>query len=186
MKILETDRLLLRTWRDDDLEPFFAINQDPQVMEFFPSLQDLETTQRLITRSKEHLKAHSYSLYACERKDIRAFIGFIGLMTPHFDAHFTPAIEIGWRLASSAWGKGFATEGARAILEDGFQRLELSEIVSFTAKQNQKSIRVMEKIGLKHDAKDDFDHPKLEEGHPLRRHVLYRLSKERYFKRGER
>ena len=180
MKILETDRLILRTWSDDDLQPMLAINQDPKVMEYFPGLQDLETTKNFITKVNDHFNKYGYSLYACERKDTNEFIGFIGLLIADFKAHFTPAIEIGWRLSSKHWGQGFATEGAKAALDYAFRELKISEIVSFTTAGNAKSIRVMEKIGLQHNVNDAFDHPKLDDTSPLKRHVLYRLSREKY------
>lgn len=181
--IIETDRLVLRDWGSSDLEKMAAINQDPKVMEYFPSLQDLITTKNFIKKIKNHLKNQGYSLYACERKDNKEFIGFIGLLLADFEAPFTPATEIGWRLSSNSWGRGFATEGARAVLDYGFKKLKLNEIVSFAAKNNKKSIRVMEKIGLKHNDKDDFNHPKLSNDSPLKHHVLYRLRREEYLKK---
>jgi len=184
-KIIETDRLILRTWTDSDLQPMFAINQDPKVMEYFPGLQDLETTKNFIAKVNNHFEKHGYSLYACVRKDSNEFIGFIGLLIADFEAHFTPATEIGWRLSSKHWGQGFATEGAKAVLDYAFRELKIPEIVSFTAEGNAKSIKVMQKIGLRHNANDDFDHPKLDDTSPLKRHVLYRLSNEQYSDRGK-
>lgn len=180
MKILETDRLILRTWVDEDLESMLAINQDPKVMEYFPSLQDLEMTKNFIDKVNVHFENHGYSLYATVRKDTGEFIGFIGLFTPEFESHFTPAIEIGWRLSSNHWGQGFATEGAKAVLDYAFRELKIPEIVSFTAASNAKSIRVMQKIGLKHNEADDFYHPKLDDTSLLKRHVLYRLTRTQY------
>jgi 3-dehydroquinate dehydratase/shikimate dehydrogenase len=119
-------------------------------------------------------------LWAVSIPDVADFVGFIGLAEPSFNAHFTPAVEVGWRLAFDHWGKGYATEGAKAALEYGFETLNLNEIVSFTAIQNMRSRRIMEKIGMQHDPKDDFDHPKLPEGHPLRRHVLYRMNQQQW------
>ena len=182
MKILETDRLILRTWNDDDLQPMLAINQDPKVMEYFPSLQDVDMTKNFIDKVNAHFKNHGYSLYAAVRKDTNEFIGFIGLLIAEFESHFTPATEIGWRLSSSHWGQGFATEGAKAVLGYAFRELKIPEIVSFTAAGNAKSIRVMQKIGLQHNEVDDFDHPKLDDTSPLKRHVLYRLTKENYLR----
>ena len=180
MKILETDRLLLRTWDDHDLQPMLAINQDPKVMEYFPELQNLEATKKLIIRINNHFEKYGYTVYATERKDSSECIGFIGLFTPEFESHFTPTTEIGWRLSSKHWGQGFATEGAQAVLDYAFKELKIPEIVSFTAAGNAKSIRVMEKIGLQHNENDDFDHPKLDDDSPLKRHVLYRLRREKY------
>jgi len=180
MKILETDRLILRTWVDEDLEQMLAINQDPKVMEYFPSLQDLEMTKNFIDKVNAHFENHGYSLYATVRKDTGEFIGFIGLFTPEFESHFTPAIEIGWRLSSNHWGQSFATEGAKAVLDYAFRELKIPEIVSFSATGNAKSIRVMQKIGLKHNEADDFYHPKLDDTSLLKRHVLYRLTRTQY------
>ena len=175
MKILETERLILRTWVDADLKPMFDINQDPKVMEYFPNLQNLETTNKFITKMNNHFNTHGYSLYACVRKDNNEFIGFTGLLIVDFKTHFIPATEIGWRLSSKHWGQGFAIEGAKAVLDYAFSELKIPEIVSFTAIGNTKSIRVMEKIGLHHKTDDDFDHPKLDDSSPLKKHVLYRL-----------
>jgi len=178
--IIETNRLILRTWKNSDLKPMLSINQDPKVMEYFPGLQDLETTKNLILKINSHFKKHGYTLYATEIKNSGEFIGFIGLFTPGFESHFTPATEIGWRLSSKHWGQGFATEGAKAALDYAFRELKILEIVSFTSVDNTKSIRVMQKIGLQHTIDDNFDHPKLEEDSPLKQHVLYRLSREKY------
>ena len=175
MIILETERLILRTWQDCDIDPMAAINCDPKVCEFVPKLNHLETVSR-IEHWMEHYAEHGFSLYAVELKSTGAFIGFLGLMIPAFDAHFTPAIEIGWRLASAHWNQGYATEGAKAVLAYAFDTLKLNEVVAFTAVNNKASRRVMEKIGMQHNPADDFAHPNLAEGHPLRPHVLYRLS----------
>ena len=172
--------MILRTWHDEDLQPMLAINQDPKVMEYFPSLQELEMTKNFIAKVNAHFENHGYSLYATVRKDTNEFIGFIGLLMADFESHFTPATEIGWRLSSKHWGKGFATEGAKAVLDYAFRELKIPEIVSFTTAGNAQSIRVMQKIGLQHNESDDFDHPKLDDESPLKRHVLYRLSREKY------
>jgi len=180
--IIETERLILRTWKKEDTDPYFQINQDPKVIEYFPGLQDRETTKNFITKVNNHFDKHGYSLYATVRKDTNEFIGFIGLLIADFEAHFTQATEIGWRLSSKRWGKGFATEGAKAVLDYAFKELEIPEIVSFTAEGNAKSIKVMQKIGLQHNAGNDFDHPKLDDASPLKRHVLYRLTREDYLR----
>lgn len=180
MIVLETKQLILRTWRDDDLEPMTAINQDPKVMEYFPSRQDMEATQSFIGRVTKHQEQHRFSLYAVELKTTGEMIGFVGLMTVPFTAHFTPAIEIGWRLASGYWNRGYATEAAKTVLHDAFTRLNLSEVVSFTAQGNAASRRIMEKIGLQHNSEDNFKHPKLDEASPLCQHVLYRITKHDY------
>jgi RimJ/RimL family protein N-acetyltransferase len=175
--MLETERLLLRDWRSQDREPFARMNADPRVMEFFPATLPAAETDAGLERVRAHLARHGFGWWAAELKESGAFIGFIGLAVPYFEAHFTPCVEIGWRLAAEYWGRGLATEGARAALRYGFEELGLSEIVSFTTVTNVKSRRVMEKLGMTHDPADDFDHPRIPEGHPLRRHVLYRRNK---------
>lgn len=177
MEILKTKRLVLRPWKEEDLVPFAALNADPRVMEYFPSTLSRKESDDLAKQISTASEKQGWGLWAVSIPLVADFIGFIGLAKPSFDAHFTPAVEIGWRLAFDYWGKGYATEGAKAALAYGFETLHLPEIVSFTAVQNSRSRHVMEKIGMDHDPKDDFDHPKLPEGHPLRRHVLYRISK---------
>ncbi len=181
MRILETKRLILRTWEACDIDTMFAVDCDPKVREYLPGVATLEATAINIQRFIKHQQDLGYSLYAVELKSTYEMIGFLGLMTPSFDAHFTPAIEIGWRLASSHWNQGYATEGAKAVLLYAFTELGLDEVVSFTAVNNIASRKVMEKIGLKHNSTDDFDHPKLANDSPLLRHVLYRLIKSNFF-----
>ncbi len=144
-------------------------------MEFFPKRLTREESDAMIDRIEDHFRSKGFGLYAAELRDDGRFIGYIGLHTPTFEAHFTPCVEIGWRLASDVWGQGLATEGARAVVRHAFEKLKLNEIVSFTVPANQRSVRVMDKIGMTRDAADDFEHPSLPAGHPLRRHVLYRL-----------
>lgn len=168
---METERLLLRQWRDDDLAPFAALNADPEVMEHFPAPLTPEQAAELVGRHQALLGAGEPGLFATEVKATGEFIGFVGLAVPRFEASFTPCVEIGWRLARSAWGHGYASEAARAVLDHGFNTLVLNEIVSFTAAGNQRSRAVMERIGM--TFVEEFDHPNLEPGHPLRRHVLY-------------
>ena len=175
--ILETERLLLRPWRDDDLEPFAALNADPRVMEHFPSLLDRAQSDAAAGRVRAHFEEHGFGLWAVEVPDTCSFVGFVGLAVPRFEAPFTPCVEIGWRLAHEHWGRGYAPEGARAALRFGFEPLGLEEIVSMTVPANVRSQRVMEKIGMTRDGQGDFDHPLIPEGDPLRRHVLYRLSR---------
>jgi ribosomal-protein-alanine N-acetyltransferase len=174
-----TERLLLRRWRDEDRLPFSKINADPRVMEFMPALLSPEESDALIARIEGHFDANGFGLFAIELLESKSLIGFVGLFVPSFDAHFRLAVEIGWRLAADQWGRGLACEGARAVLRQGFNKLGLDRVVSFTVPANLRSRRVMEKIGMTHNPTDDFDHPKLPEGHPLRRHVLYRLSSPR-------
>lgn len=182
MKPLETDHLILRSWTESDLLPMVAINQDPKVCEYFPEIGNRDTTIALIDRIIKHDEENGFSLYAVEIKATQEMIGFLGLMTPSFEAHFTPAVEIGWRLSSRHWNKGYATEGAKAVLEHAFTDLNLEEVVSFTVVNNQPSRRVMEKIGMKRNPNDDFEHPKLSKDSPLKWHVLYRISKNNWNK----
>jgi RimJ/RimL family protein N-acetyltransferase len=183
---IRTERLLLRGWRDADLAPFAALNADPEVMEHFPSPLSREESDGFVGRAIEGWAANGFGLWAVERTDDGAFLGFTGLTRPRFDAPFTPAVEVGWRFARFTWGQGFATEAAAASLAFGFEVLRLDEIVSFTSPANVRSWRVMERLGMAHDPADDFDHPRLPEGHPLRRHVLYRLRREAWEQRRER
>lgn len=171
-----TERLVLREWRDNDFPAFADLNADPRVMERLPKTLTRTESDQFASRIRAHFDEHGFGLWAVEVPDVAPFIGFVGLAVPRFDAHFTPCVEVGWRIAFSYWNKGFATEGARAAVAYGFSRLSLPEIVSLTVPHNVASRRVMEKLGMSHDPSDDFDHPMLAEGHPLRRHVLYRLK----------
>ena len=180
---LRTERLRLRRWRPADRAPFAALNADPRVMAHFPATLSREESNTLAARVEAHFDQHGFGLCAVEVPEVAPFVGFLGLSVPRFEAHFTPCVEIGWRLAPEHWGKGYATEGARAVLAFGFETLQLGEIVSFTTTGNLPSRRVMEKIGMTHDPVDDFDHPGLPDGHPLRRHVLYRIARRGYSQR---
>ena len=177
MTELETDRLFLRRWREGDREPFAALNADPVVMEHFPELNSRAESDAFVERIETHFDRRGFGLWAVEVRGGAPFVGFVGLWPQTFHAHFTPAVEVGWRLARAHWGHGYATEAARAAVDYGFDELELHEIVSFTVPANFRSRRVMERLGMTHDAADDFDHPGIPEGHPLRRHVLYRLAR---------
>jgi RimJ/RimL family protein N-acetyltransferase len=174
--MIGTDRLLLRRWKEEDREPFARMNADPRVMEFMFPLSRAES-DRMIDRIESRFREQGFGLYAVELQQEQQFIGFVGLAVPTFQAHFTPCVEIGWRLSADYWGRGFATEGARAVLRHAFGPLGLDALVSFTVPANVRSRRVMGKIGMTHNPGDDFDHPHIPEGHPLRRHVLYRLSR---------
>jgi RimJ/RimL family protein N-acetyltransferase len=174
---VKTERLLLRTWRRSDREPFARLNGDPVVMEHFPAVISRNDSDAFADRIDDHFKSHGFGLWAVEVPGEADFIGFVGLSIPGFKAPFMPAVEVGWRLAKAYWGRGFATEAARAAVADGFERLVLTEVVSFTVPANLRSIRVMERLGMTHDPADDFDHPRLPEGHRLRNHVLYRLRR---------
>jgi RimJ/RimL family protein N-acetyltransferase len=174
---LTTERLVLRAWRDSDLAPFAALSADPRVMEHFASALSPAESAAMVERIRQHFARHGFGLWAVEVPGVAAFIGYVGLVHVPFTAPFTPAIEVGWRLAAEHWGRGYATEGARRALEVGFAQLELAQIVSMTVPVNQRSRHVMEKLGMRRSPADDFDHPRLPEGHPQRRHVLYRLSR---------
>ena len=175
--MIETERLLLRRWREEDREPFYRLNSDVRVMEFFPECLTRAHSDSLVDRINEHFKKHGFGLFAADLRKDKTFIGFVGVAVPSFKAHFTPCVEIGWRLAADYWGRGLATEGARAVVKYAFEELALDALVSFTVPRNIRSRRVMEKVGMTHDVSDDFDHPNLPEGHPLRRHVLYRFRR---------
>lgn len=175
---LRTDRLILRDWRDSDLEPFAALNADPEVMRYFRAPLTRQESDAFAGRIRQRLAADGWGLWAVEVVDGPEFVGFVGLARQTFEAPFTPAIEIGWRLARAAWGHGYATEAARRALEVGFGALGLDEIVSMTTVTNARSRRVMERLGMRRDPADDFDYPLLPEAHPLSRHVLYRLRSE--------
>jgi RimJ/RimL family protein N-acetyltransferase len=177
---LRTERLLLRRWRDEDREPFAALNADPRVMEHFPGLMTREASDAFVDRITAGLEANGFGLWAVEVPSDAPFIGFVGLSVPSFEAHFTPAVEVGWRLAAESWGHGYATEAARASLAHGFGTVGLDEIVSFTVPANRRSRAVMERIGMRHDEPGDFEHPNLPESSPLRRHVLYRLGRDEW------
>lgn len=171
---LRTDRLLLRRWRPADRPAFASLNADPRVMEHFPSVLTREDSDALADLIERHFERHGYGLWAVEIPGVAPFAGFIGLSIPAFTAPFTPCVEIGWRLAAGHWGRGYATEGARAVLAHAFGPLGLDEVVSFTVPDNVSSRRVMEKIGMTRDPADDFDHPSVPAA--SRRHVLYRIG----------
>lgn len=177
---LRTERLLLRGWRPADREPFAALNADPRVMEHFPATLSRERSDAWVDRAEARWEELGYGLWAVERLDTGAFAGFIGLAPATFEAAFTPAVEVGWRLAAEHWGHGFATEGAQAALGFGFGRLGLDEIVSFTARRNVRSFRVMERLGMVREPALDFDHPSAPVGHPVRPHVFYRITRARW------
>lgn len=175
---IKTERLILRQWTESDLKPFAELNADRRVREFFPKVLTRQESDGFVKIFSDHIKQYGWGFWAACLIETGEFIGFIGLETVNLAVPFTknPTVEIGWRIAHKHWGKGYATEGALKALEYGFQTLKLEEIVSFTVVQNIRSRNVMKKIGMHHDAKDDFDHPNLPEGHPMRRHVLYQIS----------
>lgn len=175
---LETPRLRLRPWRRADRPAFAALNADPLVMAHFPGTLGRQSSDALAERIEGHFAERGFGLWAVEIRGGARFAGFVGLSVPRFESHFTPCVEIGWRLAAEHWGKGYATEAARAALAHGFGPLGLSEIVSFTVAANARSRAVMERLGMARRPEEDFAHPSLPAGHPLSRHVLYRLSRE--------
>jgi RimJ/RimL family protein N-acetyltransferase len=175
--ILETERLILRPWRDTDRVPFARINADPRVMEFLSAPLSPEKSGALMDRAIAHFERHGFGPWAAQLKTDGSLIGFIGLMVPTFEGHFTPCVEIGWRLVFDFQGQRLATEGAQEVLQRGFADFGLDQIVSFTATGNTRSRRVMEKLGMSHNPADDFDHPRVREESALKRHVLYRAAR---------
>ena len=173
---LRSARLLLRPWRASDLAAFAALNADPRVCEHLPGPLSRAESDALAARIAEHFGRHGFGLWAVEAPGVAPFVGFTGLAVPSFEAPFTPCVEVGWRLAAEHWGRGYATEAAREAVRFGFDGLGLGDIVSFTVPANLRSRAVMERLGMARDPHDDFDHPRLPEGHRLRRHVLYRLG----------
>lgn len=172
---LVTERLVLRHWRPEDREPFAAMNADPAVMEYFVERLTRTESDAFVDRIEAHFAEHGTGLWAVAERHTHAFLGFTGLNWTTFEAPFTPAWEIGWRLGRSAWGHGYATEAAAAALADGAGRLGIGEVVSFTSVVNVRSQRVMERLGMTRDPVEDFDNPKVPAGNPLRPHVLYRI-----------
>jgi len=177
---LQGPRILLRPWRASDLAPFAALNADREVMEHFPALLTREESDAMVTRAEAHLAAHGFTLWALEVPGEVPFAGFVGLVVPKFRAHFTPCVEVGWRLAREYWGRGYAVEAATVTLRAAFGPLGLREIVSLTVPANVRSRRVMERLGMRHSLADDFEHPLVPVGHRLRRHVLYRIAREEW------
>lgn len=172
---ISTDRLILRPWKKEDFKPFADINADSRVREFFPSTQTKPESDVHAEAISEGIEKYGWGFWAVSTSD-SDFIGMIGLSQVRFSSHFTPAVEIGWRLGFEHWGKGYATEGAKAALAYGFEELKLKEIVAFTTPDNLRSRKIMEKLGMTHDPIDDFDHPMLPKDHKMRRHVLYRIQ----------
>ena len=183
--VLLTRRLRLSDFSASNLPDLARMNADPEVMRYFPQKLNFEESAELLKRIMAHHQQNGYALFTLHLTESDVFVGWCGLMVVPFEAHFTPAVEIGWRLNKIFWGNGLATEAAEAVLRLGFVELGLSEIVSFTAELNQPSIRVMQKIGMQSEPKDAFDHPKLPTNHPLQRHILYRLTKSLWLERRE-
>lgn len=185
---LSSGRICLRRWRDEDRDAFAAMNSDARVMEFFASRLSLAQSDAMVDHIEAHFDERNFGFWAIEVPDVAPFIGFAGLAIPQFGAHFTPCVEVGWRLAFAYWGHGYATEAARLALDHGFGTLALPEVVSFTSMTNHRSRAVMERLGMRRDPAEDFDYPRLPENHPLRRHVLYRLRSDSFLPgpRGDR
>lgn len=172
---METERLWLRQWRDEDLAPFVAMGRDPEVMRYFPALLSAEDSAEGMERQRGLIATRGWGLWALEEKASGDFLGFVGLAVPRAELPCMPCVEAGWRLRRASWGRGYASEAARRALAFGFETLSLDEIVSFTALPNLPSQRLMQRLGMR-NAGRDFDHPALAPGHPLRRHCLYLLS----------
>ncbi len=178
--IIQTERLILRLWKSEDAQPYYDINQDPEVIRYLRGPLTIEQVQYFIFSANAHYDTHGYTLWAVELKETGELIGFIGLNYIDWKTLFTPAVEIAWRLGTHFWGNGYATEGARAVLKYGFMVLGIQKIVSFTVPANTRSIWVMKKIGLQRDENGDFNHPKLSLDHPLSQHILYKLIRDDY------
>ena len=173
---LRTSRLLLRPWRDEDIAAFAEMSADPIVMEYLLPLSHRGlSAEAWVAQARAHWDEHGFGQWVVELLDVANFIGVVGLGVVSYEAAFTPAVEVAWRLARPFWGRGYTTEAARAALDYGFGELGLTEIVAVTVPANQRSRRVMERVGMIRAPGDDFDHPRVPEG-PLKRHVLYRLS----------
>lgn len=175
---LETDRLILRQWRAADREPFAAMSADPEVMWFLSPLQTRTASDAIVDRLANHIEEHGFGFWALEAPGVAPFIGFTGLIHVGDDMPFAPAVEVGWRLARTHWSKGYASEAARAALAYGFDMLKIDEIVALTVPANQRSQAVMKRIGMSRDEADDFEHPRLKAGDPLKSHVLYRIKRD--------
>lgn len=177
MNVIQTERLILRTWKAEDADAYYHINQDPLVIEFLRGPLTMEQVNDFIVFANKQCAEIGYGLWAVEEKCSGKLMGFIGIDPIKWNYPFGPGVEIAWRLGSEFWGKGYATEGAKAALGYGFNHCGLQEIFSFTVPANVRSIRVMEKIGMQRDLGGDFAHPKLPADHPLSKHVLYRIKK---------
>jgi ribosomal-protein-alanine N-acetyltransferase len=184
---LTTSRLILRPWRDADLSAFARLNDDPAVTEFLSRRLSRDESDALAAHIRTAIETRGWGFWAVEVKETgpaaAPFIGFVGLSVPGFEAHFTPCVEIGWRLAKEHWGCGYASEAAAASLRFAFENLRLQQIVAFTVPLNKRSMRVMERIGMSRDLAGDFEHPKLPPGHPFRPHVLYRVNRTEWLNR---
>jgi RimJ/RimL family protein N-acetyltransferase len=175
--MLRTRRLILRRWQESDFLPYATLNADQRVMEFMLGTMTEEETRQSIENIEKQFDAHGFGRWAVEIAKSEKFIGFVGINIPTYTLPFSPCVEVAWRICANEWGKGYAPEAAKEAMRDGFERVGLQEIVSFTTLTNLKSRRVMEKLGMQYCPAEDFDHPMVAEGHHLRRHVLYRMTK---------
>ena len=180
---LQSPRLILRHWEDRDRAPYAELATDPVVMEFLSSSARPETPDQWIDRQRARFANDGFAYWAVEARDTGQFVGAVGLSRPNYDAHFTPAVGVGWRLRRQYWGLGYASEAAAAALRYGFEELRLEEIVAVTVPANIRSQQVMRRLGMTYSAADDFDHPRLPKGDPLRRHVLFRLPRHDWLRR---
>jgi ribosomal-protein-alanine N-acetyltransferase len=178
--ILITPRLILRSWRDGDIAPFAHMSADPEVMAFFERPLSAAEAEALVRRVQQRESEDGFCMWALELPGLVPFIGFAGIQRVPFEAPFAPAVEIGWRLARAAWGHGFATEAARGALAYAFGPAGLDEIVAMAVPSNHRSLAVMQRIGMQPDPRSDFDHPGMPQGHPLQRHLLYRIGAAAY------
>lgn len=179
--VLETRRLILRRWQPEDIPAFARLNANREVMRYFPQVLSRGQSQQAVDRYQAHIEEHGWGFWALELKTTGDFMGFLGLNTPALNFHFSPCVEIGWRLVDRFWGHGYASEAGREALWFGFEYLRLPEVVSFTAKINQKSINVMRRLGMR-EVPDTFIHPSLPAEHPLGEHVLYTLLKSEWLR----
>ncbi|MCQ4331816.1 GNAT family N-acetyltransferase [Stutzerimonas stutzeri] len=177
---LDSLRLRLRGWRDDDLDPLTEMCADPRVMRYFPALLSRDDCAAAMARCRMHFARHGFGFWALERKDDGRFIGLTGLAWSRLDLPFCPAVEIAWRLVRDQWRQGLGREAAQASLACAFERLQLQEVVAYTAAINEPSRQLMSALGMQHEAQHDFEHPDVAEGHPLRAHVLYRITRENW------
>ncbi len=173
---IETKRLKLRQWKVEDRPSFASINADPDVMRYFPRMLSAKESDYMVQRHQRLIAERGWGFWALEMIKERKFIGFVGLNSPDYDLPFTPCVEIGWRLAREHWGQGYATEAAKASLGIAFDKLNLSEVYSFTPVSNTKSLAVMERLGMNNTNKN-FNHPKIPGNSPLREHVLYKIDR---------
>lgn len=179
IKCLQTDRLILRQWQEDDLLPFYELNSDPEVMAFFPSTLSRNESDQLASEIQARLNKNGWGFWAVEEKNSKDFIGFVGLNKPSVELPFSPCIEIGWRLAKKFWGKGYASEAGKKSLEFAFDDLSTDEIVSFTAAINKQSEMVMQRIGLS-NTHNNFNHPSVPNNSPLYEHILYKMTQKQW------